>query len=313
MYKNHKISVSIPAYNEEEFIGATIESVPDYVDYIIVVNDKSKDKTEEAAKKYQKKLKNKLFVITPEQNGGVGASIMIGHNKGIELGADIAVVMAGDNQMDPAYLPTLLDTLIDNNFDYTKGNRFFHLKELKTMPKVRLIGNIVVSFMTKFCTGYWSISDPLNGYTALRLETYKKLDQSSIAKRYDFEVSLLNELSLISAKVKDVFIPALYRNEVSDIKLVRDTLHTSSRLFKGFFKRLLVKYTLFNFSPIVLFYFFGTLMIVWSIVFGTYLILYSIGPRTTTTATDMLAVVPLILGFQLVLQAVVLDIYNEPK
>lgn len=236
MYKKNKIAISVPAYNEEKFIGKTLETIPPYVDLIVVVDDKSKDKTVEEVKKFQRKDK-RIHLIVSKQNLGLGDTVIKAHTYASSKGIDIVVVMAGDNQMDPDYLPLLLDAIIENKFDYTKGNRFFHRQDLKKMPFFRIIGNIFLTLVSKFCTGYWSISDPINGYTALRVETFKKIDVTQIGSRYGFEPSMLIELAIINAKIKDVFIPARYAEEISKVNLLIDPLKVLQTFMKGYFRR----------------------------------------------------------------------------
>lgn len=313
MYKDKKISVSVPAYFEEKLIAETIKSIPEFVDRIVVVNDGSTDNTAAEVKKMMEE-DNRVFLIDSEKNEGIGASLIKAHRKGIEYGADILVVMAGDNQMDPDELPMLLDKIIEEGADYAKGNRFFHTKDLRSMPGFRLLVNVLVSFLVKFCTGYWSVADPLNGYTALRTETFLDIDIDSISKRYDFEVSMFVQLSLIGAKIKDVAIPARYGTEVSTIKLHKEAPRAVKVLIRGFFKRMIVRYTLFSFHPIALFYFMSFLALSWTVLWTAIVTIIILARHTTaTTAVVMLAVLPFIVGFELLLQAVSLDIYNEPK
>lgn len=313
MYKKHKISVSIPVYNEEDLIMKTIEIIPAFVDQIVVVDDKSKDKTIERILRCKKKDKRINFIASKE-NLGLGDTVIKAHNFAVEKGVDIVVVMAGDNQMDPTYLPSLLNPIIEDKCDYSKGNRFFHSQELKRMPLFRIIGNIVLTFIAKFCTGYWSISDPINGYTALKVETFKRIDVTQIGSRYGFEPSLLIELAIINAKVKDIFIPARYGEEKSKVNLLVDPLKVIQVLLKGYVRRMFLKYTLYNFHPISLFYITGFLFLLVGLLFGLYIAINSfVLQKISTPATVMLFVVPFLLGVQLILQAIVLDIQNEPK
>lgn len=313
MYKKHKIFVSVPAYNEEKLIGKTLETIPSLVDNIIVVDDKSRDKTVEQIQRCQKKDK-RIHLIASKENLGLGDTVIKAHSFAADKGADIVVVMAGDNQMDPAYLALLLDVLIENKQDYVKGNRFFHRQDLKKMPLFRIIGNIFLTLIAKFSTGYWSISDPINGYTALKIETFKKIDVLNIGSRYGFEPSLLIELSLLNAKVKDVFIPARYGDEKSKVDLLVDPLKVIQVFMKGFVRRMFYKYTLYNFHPIALFYSVGFLLFSIGLFFGFVIAYNSFVLRIVSTpATVMLFVVPFLLGVQLILQAIVLDIQNEPK
>ncbi|MEI6533041.1 MAG: glycosyltransferase family 2 protein [Candidatus Roizmanbacteria bacterium] len=230
MYKGLKIGLSIPAHNEEELIINTIKSVEKYVDFITVVDDKSLDNTSNVVKILQKN-ESRLHLITHKKNTGIGGSIIDAHKYNISQGADILVVIAGDDQMDQTQMYRLLDSILDGN-DYAKGNRLDHKKELKYMPFIRKIGNIIASYVFKITIGYWSISDPLNGYTALKVSSYNKLNKQNIGTGFEFELSVLGELSMINAKVVDVAIPARYGKEVSDIKIIRDAKRMSETLLK---------------------------------------------------------------------------------
>lgn len=242
MYKKNKIAVSVPAYNEEKLIRKTLETIPAYVDLIVVVDDKSKDKTVEQILKSKKKDK-RIHLIASEKNKGLGDTVIKAHLYAAELGANVLVVMAGDNQMDPDYLSLLLDAIIDEKIDYAKGNRFFHRQDLKKMSNFRIIGNIFLTYVAKFCTGYWKVSDPINGYTALQVKTFKKIDVSKIASRFGFEPSMLIELAIIKAKVKDVFIPARYGDEKSKVNLFIDPLKVLKTFLKGYLRRMFFKYS----------------------------------------------------------------------
>lgn len=241
MYKKNKIAISVPAYNEEELIGKTLENIPAFVDLIVVVDDKSTDKTIEQILKCQSK-DQRIHSILSKKNLGLGDTVINAHKFATKEKADIVVVMAGDNQMDPLYLPYLLDTIIEEDADFAKGNRFYHKKDLKKMSLFRRTGNYLLSFVAKFCTGYWSISDPINGYTALRVKTFKKIDLSQIGSRFGFEPSLLIELAILDAKVKEVFIPARYGSEKSKVNLFLDPLRVLKAFGKGYIRRMILKY-----------------------------------------------------------------------
>lgn len=312
MYKNKKIAVSIPCYNEERFIRKTIIGLPKYIDTIYITDDFSKDKSKEIILTLAKKNK-KINFVQNNKNTGNGYSVLRGLKQASKDNQDIVCIFAGDNQMDSKYLTLLLDECINNNVDLVKGNRFAHLNELKKMPKIRIVGNIIITLIAKIATGYWSMADPLNGYTALKIKTFKNIDSAQIALRYDYEASLLIQLSLVNAKIKDISIPAKYGEEKSDIKLIKDSFKILATFTKGFFKRLFIKYTLTSLNPIALFYFCGIFLSLFGSFFGLYVAINSIGPKSATTATVMLSVIPFIIGVQFILQAIILDIQAEPK
>ena len=162
MYKKKKIAVVIPAYNEEKLISKTITTIPKYVDKIVVIDDCSNDDTISNVTSLKKDLSDKLILIKHEKNLGVGEAIKTGYKKALELEIDITTVMAGDGQMNPDELYKLLDPIIDNKADYTKGNRLTHKEKIK-MPRYRALGNGLLTFLTKIASGYWNIIDPQNG------------------------------------------------------------------------------------------------------------------------------------------------------
>ncbi len=313
MYKGKSVAVVVPAYNEEALIGDTLNGVPDYVDATIVIDDASSDSTvarvEEAARGDRR-----ILLVRHAENVGVGGTVVDGYRRAVEDGHDIAVVMAGDNQMPAEHLPSLLDRIIDGHCDAAKGNRFLASPvALARMPRYRLLGNILLTLLTKAASGYWSLFDSQNGYWAITTDSLRKLDLSRIARRYDLENSMLIQLNIISARIADVPIPAKYGEEVSGIRLWRVAPRMILTLVMGFFQRVYRKYVLYNFHPIALFLFSGLALTLWSIGFGIWVFIHSLGPATATTGTVMLAVLPFLTGFQLLLAAVVLDILSEPK
>ena len=311
MYKGHRIAVIVPAHNEARHIRGVIDTIPSFVDQIIVIDDCSQDETSEAS---LSSGGSRLILLKTPSNQGVGGATSLGYVKGLELGSDILVKMDGDGQMLPEYLNTLLDPLIDGGYDYSKGNRFLAGESLSLMPRHRLFGNIVLTFMTKLASGYWHIFDPQNGYTAIKATALKVLDLNSINKRFFFENAMLIQLNFFRFRVTDVPIPARYADEVSDINVLGIGVTFPLLLLRSFFYRVYQKYVLRDFSPIALFLFAGILLFGWGFLFGVYLFFESIiTKRLTPTGTIMLSLLPLILGFQLLLQAIVLDIQETPK
>lgn len=311
MYKGQRIATILPAHNEAGHIGDAIKSMPEFVDHIIVVDDCSQDHTAEAARACGDA---RVMVTQPPQNQGVGGATLLGYAQGVALGSDILVKMDGDGQMDPAYLPLLLDALIEQDYHYAKGNRFLAGESLALMPKLRLFGNVVLTFMTKLASGYWHIFDPQNGYTAIKADALRLLDLQALHKRFFFENDMLSHLSYQNMRVKDVAIPARYGTEISDLNPFKIGVTFPFLLLRRFFRRLYQKYVLRDFSPIALFFLTGLVLFLWGGLFGLYLWIKSNWTgQPTPTGTIMLALLPLILGFQLLLQAIVLDIQETPK
>ena len=188
MITDYKIAVVIPSYKVSKHIENVTESLPDFIDHIIIIDDACP----ESSGKIAEQLKNeKTTVIFHSKNQGVGGAVISGYKKSLELGCDITVKVDGDGQMNPAYIQALIEPLITGKADFTKGNRFRDLKALRAMPKIRLIGNNALSFLEKSYSGYWGIMDPTNGFTAIHKTTLQKLDLSKIARDYFFESNML--------------------------------------------------------------------------------------------------------------------------
>lgn len=254
MFKSKRISVVIPAYNEEKLIIDTLVSIPDFVDKIYVIDDFSSDKTANLVKKYIKSSNISVKLISNKTNRGVGYSIKAGYLESNQDGFDIAIVMAGDNQMDPIFIPELILPIIEGNADYTKGNRLQH-KEKHKMPLFRRFGNNLLTLLTKISTGFWEISDPQNGYTAITKEAIDRVDMDSIYDGYGYCNDILLEANTHGLRVVDIKMPPKYGNEVSGIRIGRYSIRLSYILFKGFFRRISKKYGGSNFHPILISYY----------------------------------------------------------
>lgn len=261
MIKCKTIGVVVPAYNEQLLINDTLKSIPFFIDHIFIINDASTDKTKEIILKLKRKNK-KIVLINHQNNKGLGASLAEGYLAALNLKVDIIAVMAGDNQMDPGDLKNVIQPIIDNSVDYTKGNRLLVRDVSKIMPKYRFIGNIVATFLTKFATGYWSLIDPQCGYTAISQKALSKIDIGTLKKGYGYNADILNRLNIFNFKITDVEVKPVYGKEKSNIKFFRYTIDVTWFLFKLFLHRLKEKYLIRDFHPLVLFYFFSFINLV---------------------------------------------------
>jgi glycosyltransferase involved in cell wall biosynthesis len=311
MYKDHLIAVVVPCHNEASHIGGVIQAMPEFVDRILVVDDCSGDNTADVVAGAGDP---RVTLLRTPENQGVGGATILGYRKGLDLEADVLVKLDGDGQMAPEHLYELLDEIIEHDYDYAKGNRFLAGESLANMPKVRLLGNVALTFMTKLASGYWHVFDPQNGYTAIRARTLRRIDLDRVHRRFFFENDMLVGLNLLGSRVTDVAIPTRYGEEVSDLKPLRVGMTFPFLLTGRFFRRIYQRYVLRDFSPVALFFFLGMILFAWGLGFGIYLwIETAVTGLATPTGTIMLALLPLILGFQLLLQAVVLDIHNTPR
>lgn len=310
MFEGLRVGVVVPAWNESKLIATTLTTMPDFVDRVVVVDDASSDDTADRARAVGDP---RVTVVTLEQNSGVGAAILEGHRILFEDGVDVSVVMAGDAQMDPEFLPALLHPLAHDGYGFTKANRFFAATSYAGMPKMRVFGNVVLSFMTKMSSGYWHLFDPQNGYTALHRSAWQLIDPARVEKRYDFENSLLIHLNVANVRACDVPIPAIYGDEVSGIRLSKVVPRLLRTLWNGFWYRITRKYVVPSFSPVALLLFTGLLFAGFGFVVGLAATIYSIGPREASTGTWLLSVAPGLTGVFMLVQALVLDIEESPR
>ncbi len=309
MYKGLRICVVVPAYNEARLIAQTVRGVPEFVDHVVVVDDRSSDET---ATIVEGLVDGRVQLIRHERNTGVGGAIVDGHRAALALGADVSVVMAGDDQMDPDQLPALLDPIADDGVGFTKANRFYARSSFAGMPRHRVFGNVVLSFLTKASSGYWQLFDPQNGYTALSRSALERLELDRIAAGYSFENDLLIELNILGIRARDVPIPARYGDERSTMRLRRVAPRLMWLLFMGFWRRMIFKYVLWSFSAIALLFFTGLGLIAIGLAFGVFATIETIGPPTASAGTVLLAVAPTLTGIYLLVQALVLDIQASP-
>jgi glycosyltransferase involved in cell wall biosynthesis len=314
MYKDNKIAVVIPAYNEGDLITETLTSMPDFIDTMYVVHDCGIDDTLQRIQDFQVN-DARVILINHEENKGVGQSLIDGYLESAKSDNDITVVMAGDNQMDPADLPALLDKLIEEGFDYVKGNRLLHHEVYERMPKYRLVGNTILTFMTKFATGYFFMMDPQSGYTAIRNKVLRQIPIHKMVKGYGYNADILCMLNIRGFKVIDCEVRPVYGKEKSKIKLLKYIWKTSGLLFRLFFRRLWQRYIVLDFHPLVLFYlfaFFNTIIILipFSIRFFVLYFRDNEVPKTTMT----ILMFTLLITLQSILFAIWMDMdYNKKR
>jgi glycosyltransferase involved in cell wall biosynthesis len=302
--------VVVPAYKCANQIRSVLNVIPQSVKHIIVVDDASPDHLKVEVSGIEDK---RITYIRHQQNQGVGGAMLTGYQEAIDLDAEVIVKIDGDGQMDVEYIPLLIKPVVEGRADYVKGNRFFYPHNLNQMPRLRLIGNIGLTFLTKVASGYWNIFDPTNGFTAIHKDALLLLNQNNIHRRYFFESSLLIELNRIRAVVVDIPLPAKYGDEKSSLSLLQAFLEFPINLFNGLIRRILWQYFLYDFTAVSLFLILGILLTMLGGLWGIYHWYISIRyDLVATTGTVMLSVLPIILGFQLLLQAIVLDIQNVP-
>jgi dolichol-phosphate mannosyltransferase len=304
------IAVIIPCYNVARHIEAVIAAVPTDVRTIVAVDDASTDETLELLERTRD---GRVVVIRQPANGGVGSAMLAGYREALARGADVCVKVDGDGQMDLRLLPELVAPLASGEADFAKGNRFRDVDALAAMPRLRLLGNGILSFLTKLVSGYWSIFDPTNGYTAVSAETLRRLDISRVAPRYFFETSMLIELNIQDAVVHDVEMPARYGDEHSQLSVGRTAVTFPFLLVRGLWRRFFWRYMIRDFTAVTVCVLAGVPALLFGVTFGAFRWWRSVATGQPATAgTVLVAALPVILGFQCLLTAFVLDIVQQP-
>lgn len=315
MYQNCTVGVVVPCYNEQTQIEKVLATMPDFVDRIIVVDDVSKDRTAEVIREWVKKngQESRVTLICHVTNKGVGGAIATGYKEAVKQGIGATAVMAGDGQMDPAELITLVEPVAKGMTDYVKGNRLFYVESWAKIPKIRFFGNSVLSLLTKIASGYWHSADSQTGYTVASLESLQLIDLDNIYPRYGCPNDILVQMNMFDQRVMDVPIRPVYNvGEKSGIRLWKVIPTISSLLVRLFFRRLFVKYIIRDFHPLVLFYTFGAVLFTCGNLFGLYLLGLRIfrGPVSETSA--LFAAILLLAGMHLLLFAMWLDMdFNQ--
>lgn len=289
-----------------------INNIGSEVSIIYVVDDKCPELSGEYVQ--QTCIDPRVKVIFNDENQGVGGAVISGYLASLKDNMDIIVKIDGDGQMDPSLIGDFINPISKEFADYTKGNRFYDVESLKPMPKIRLFGNTVLSFMTKFSSGYYNIFDPTNGYTAISSVALKKLNLEKLSKRYFFESDMLFRLNLINAKVVDVPMDAIYEDEQSNLHINKIILPFLKGHLKNATKRIIYNYFLRDFSVASIELFCGLLLSTFGVLYGLigwYKSLFF--NELASGGTVMLSALPIILGMQLLLGFIQADIERQPK
>ena len=208
----------------------------------------------------------------------------------------------------------LIEPILSGRAEYAKGNRFYDWSYVQTMPWERKVGNLGLSFLTKIASGYWNVFDPTNGFTAIAAETLKVINFDRLEQRYLFETSMLVELYRLEARIQQIPMHAIYGDEASSLNVQRSLVEFFAYLLNTAIRRFLHRYIWQDFTAVSVFVLFGIANILFGVVFGGFHWIQSIKTALpATTGTVMISVLPIIIGFQLLLQSIVLDIQNTPK
>jgi len=307
-FEGLNISVVIPCYKVEAHIRDVVRNLPSFISRIILVNDCSPDGTAESLRCLQSE-DERVVLVEHKENQGVGAAMLSGFEKALELNCDFVVKMDGDDQMDPQYLPDLVRPLINDGYHFSKGNRFGEIETLKRMPVVRRIGNLGLSFLIKAASGYWSLFDPTNGFFCISRTVLERLAMHRLAKGYFFESSLLIELYYTGAGICDVPIPSRYGKEESNLSVWKTIVSFPPRLLKALVRRIVLRYFIYEFSIFSIYLLVGLPLFLFGLVFGAVKwIQYASINVAAPTGTVMVATLAVVLGFQLILAVIQYDL-----
>lgn len=313
MYRNQTIALVIPAYREAERIGLTLKNIPPLIDRVFVIDDCSPDAQAEVILRHSRE-DARIELIRHTKNQGPGGAIITGYLASSKAGFDLTVVVGGDHQMDLSQVERFLDPLIDGKADYAKGNRFLTLElaeTLKRMPKFRLLGNWIITLLTKIASGYFKVMDVVDGYTAITRKAIETIHWAHAWKGYGYPMDFLVRMNAYGLRVIDVPRTAIYTPgmQQSQIKGLRYALRVSPMLLRDFFWRLRFKYIYLDFHPLVFFYYAAIALIPSGFLAGLYMVydkLFSDG-RFVTGPKAILVALALVSGFQFLLFAFLFD------
>lgn len=307
-----RVAVVVPCYRCKAQVMRVLSGIDNTVWRIYVVDDACPEGTGDWVSLQTQDAR--VQVLQHEHNQGVGGAMVSGYKAALADGADIVVKLDGDGQMDPALIGRFIAPILQERADYTKGNRFFTLNSLQGMPRMRLFGNAVLSFIAKLSTGYWSLFDVTNGYTAIHARVLPYLELDRVSKRYFFETDMLFRLGTLRAAVVDVPMDAVYADERSNLKVARVLPEFAAKHVINLFKRLAYNYFLRDLSVASLELVAGSLLLSFGVVFGlsTWAQALSSGVPTPL-GTIMLSALPTLVGLQMLLAFIGHDVAQQAQ
>jgi len=309
---NYKIAVVIPCFKVRKHILGVLRNIPRRIKYIYVIDDACPEKSGDFVRSNCKD--KRLRIVRHKINQGVGAAVMSGYKEAVKEGMDVVVKIDGDGQMDPALISDFTAPILNGEADYTKGNRFYNLEEILNMPKKRIIGNTILSFINKISSGYWNIFDPTNGYTAIHADVIKLLPLNKISKRYFFESDMLFRLNTIKAVVLDIPMHANYGRESSNLKVRKIIFEFLIKHLTNSFKRIFYNYFLRDMSVASIELILGLFLFSFGLIFGfNNWLFYSKNNLLAPSGTVVLSALTLLIGLQFLLAFLAYDINSTPR
>ena len=264
---NSNVTIVIPVYNEELNIGSVIENIINYCDSLIIVDDNSSDKTLEILNQFQSKYMNKIILLKNNKNKGIGYTVKKGFSKALELENEIVIKFDGDNQHMAEDIPKFVEKIIKENYDFVKGNRFLNSEYSQPMPNLKIIGNLITTSLQKIVSGNYKISDPNNGFLAIKKQNLRLIDFGKLKNNYYFENSLLIYVSSLGMKIGEVPIKTIYGKEKSSIPIFRASIKLIPTFLMFFYLRNILN-ARFNLSINSIIFFLFTIIVFLNIFFN---------------------------------------------
>ncbi|MFV2051371.1 glycosyltransferase family 2 protein [Aliiroseovarius sp. YM-037] len=306
------VAVIIPCYKVKKHIASVVAGIPPEITRIYAVDDACPEGSGDFIDEHIDDPR--LTLLRHEQNKGVGGAIVTGYRAALADGMDVMVKVDGDGQMDPTLIPNFVAPLRAGEADYAKGNRFFSASAVKAMPGLRLFGNAVLSLLTKLSSGYWGLFDPTNGYTAIHRKAVAALDLDGLSERYFFETDMLISLGDVRAVVVDIPMMAVYGDEESNLRISTIVGEFLRKHIRSTIRRIFYMYFVRDFNLASLNLLFGLITFFFGVIFGMAEWIASVSTGVpATTGTVMLAVLPIISGFQMILFFLGFDMSNVPR
>ena len=300
----------IPCYKVRKLILRVIEKAPAWIEGIVCVDDACPEGSADFIEAQTRDPR--VVVVRLKQNQGVGGATMAGYAEAARRGGRILVKVDGDDQMDLSCIPQLVAPILLGEADYAKGNRFTSISHLRNMPQVRVLGNAALSFAAKVSTGYWNIFDPTNGFTAIEASVAKLVMQKRVSRRFFFETDLLYHLGTLRAVVRDVPMPARYGEEVSNLRIGAIVGPFALKHGRNFLQRVLGQYFVRDFNVATIELIFGALFLLFGGGYGLHWLLQRASGTPASPGVVMAAALPVIVGVQMLLQAINFDVLNAP-
>ena len=306
------IVVVIPCYKVKEHILRVVQAIGPEVSTIYVVDDACPERSGDFLRSNSRD--DRLRFIFHQENMGVGGAVVSGYKAAFADGADVVVKIDGDGQMDPSLISAIAKPVVEGSADYSKGDRFDSLENLFGMPKVRIFGNAVLSLWAKFSTGYWSMTDPTNGFTAIHRRALEAMNLDKIRRSYFFESDILFRLNIANCVVADVPMAAVYGSEKSNMSILKVMFEFPWRHTVNLWKRIFYRYYLREWNVGSFELPLGVFLVVFGAWFGLSSFLNASAAGVATTAGQVTgSAVALILGVQLLLSFLSYDVQSEPR